>query len=113
MKILKEGITKIKLDSESLIVKRIKLNGKLVNFSEIHSSKEKNPLGQGIKIITNSPLKLYSTVNLVIEYSTSKRSSSLHFVEPNDTIGKNHWFVYSQCSAILCRSLFPSQVFKT
>jgi leukotriene-A4 hydrolase len=70
-------------------------------------------LGQGIKIETRSPLKLYSTIILVIEYSTSKNSSSLHFVEPNETSGKRHWFVYSQCSAILCRSLFPSQVINT
>lgn len=110
MKVLKNGLKNVILDSESLKIRSVKINGQEVLFRKVFRKSEKNPLGQGINIKLNHHLREKSDITLVIRYATTNKSSSLHFVSPEDTLGKKYWYVYSQCSAILCRGLFPSQV---
>ena len=110
MEVVKNGVQNIILDAESLKIFSVHLNKIETSYDKVFKKSEKNPLGQGIRIKTNQPLPLNSKITIVIRYSTTVKSSSLHFVEPNQTLGKNYWYVYSQCSAILCRGLFPSQV---
>mmetsp|Transcript_16064 Transcript_16064/g.27698 ORF Transcript_16064/g.27698 Transcript_16064/m.27698 type:complete len:619 (-) Transcript_16064:380-2236(-) len=44
-----------------------------------------------------------------IYYSTTARSEGIVWMEPHQTLGKKHPFVFTQCEAILARTLFPCQ----
>ncbi|XP_052781751.1 leukotriene A-4 hydrolase-like [Mya arenaria] len=44
-----------------------------------------------------------------IEYETSPECSALHWIRPDQTLGKKHPYLFSQCQAIHCRSVVPCQ----
>ena len=44
-----------------------------------------------------------------IEYSTSENSTALQWLPPEQTAGKTHPYMFSQCQAIHCRSMVPCQ----
>lgn len=45
-----------------------------------------------------------------VEYETSPSCSALQWLSPEQTAGKRHPYVFSQCQAIHSRSLVPCQV---
>ncbi|MDG1842611.1 MAG: M1 family metallopeptidase [Crocinitomicaceae bacterium] len=61
-------------------------------------------LGQPLRIVT-SPA--YSKIN--IYYKTTKKSAALDWLEPNQTEGKIHPFLYTQGEPILTRTWIPLQ----
>jgi leukotriene A-4 hydrolase/aminopeptidase len=44
-----------------------------------------------------------------IEFQTSPQSSALQWLSPQQTFGKRHPFLYSQCQPLHARSIFPCQ----
>ena len=49
------------------------------------------------------------SAQISIAYSTSPNSTALAWMTPEQTAGKRHPYVYSQCQAIHCRSMVPLQ----
>ena len=51
----------------------------------------------------------YYRDKIKIEYSTSENSTALQWLPPEQTAGKTHPYMFSQCQAIHCRSMVPCQ----
>ena len=97
----------IVLDTKSLEINSIKdgegnqLNYQLDTYSKLES--------HGV------PLKIYKEFtkgdefNITITYSTKPESMAIDWLDKEQTSGKKHPFMYTQCQAVLCRELLPIQ----
>lgn len=63
----------------------------------------------GSKLTIDLPTKTDGEVVLVIHYKTAPSASGLQWLSAEQTSGKKHPFVFSQCQAIHARSIVPCQ----
>ena len=69
-----------------------------------------NPeIGDSIKINLGEPMRKGDYFNLTVEYETLEEGLSLNWLDPPQTSGKKHPYVYTHCEAIDCRCLAPLQ----
>nr|XP_053650961.1 leukotriene A-4 hydrolase-like isoform X1 [Cherax quadricarinatus] len=94
------------LDTRDLTIKSVKdeETGQVLQYTlgEPHPN-----FGSELKIALSSDAK--KQLKVQIEYETSASSSALQWLAPEQTAGKQHPYVFSQCQAIHCRSLVPCQ----
>lgn len=69
------------------------------------------PLGSPLTIELGRNFKKDETFSVIIYYSTQQNTSSgaIQWLSPDQTLGKQLPFLYTQCEAIQCRSLLPCQ----
>ena len=48
-------------------------------------------------------------MKITITYTTADDASALQWLPPEQTAGKTHPYLFSQCEAIHCRSMVPLQ----
>ena len=94
------------LDTKSLEIKNIKVGEENLNYQlDTYSKLESHGV----------PLKIYKEFtkgdkfNITITYSTKPESMAIDWLDKEQTSGKNHPFMYTQCQAVLCRELLPIQ----
>ena len=63
----------------------------------------------GSKLTIYLPTKTNDELTLVIAYETSPKASALQWLMPEQTFGKKHPYLFSQCQAIHARSILPCQ----
>jgi leukotriene-A4 hydrolase len=63
----------------------------------------------GAKLTIDLPTKTDGQLTLVIHYKTSPDASALQWLSAEQTSGKKHPFMFSQCQAIHARSIVPCQ----
>lgn len=63
----------------------------------------------GSKLTIDLPTKTDGEVTLVIHYKTSPSASALQWLLAEQTSGKKHPYLFSQCQAIHARSIVPCQ----
>ncbi|XP_319027.5 leukotriene A-4 hydrolase isoform X1 [Anopheles gambiae] len=63
----------------------------------------------GSKLTIYLPTKTNDELTLVIAYETSPKASALQWLTPEQTFGKKHPYLFSQCQAIHARSILPCQ----
>lgn len=63
----------------------------------------------GSKLTITLPTKTDGTLKLKIYYKTSPNASALQWLSKEQTSGKVHPFLFSQCQAIHARSILPCQ----
>ncbi len=94
------------LDSRNLAIRRAEASAGGVEFSETTFA-----LGPADPIL-GSPLSVSitpQTTHVRIHYATSPAASGLQWLEPAQTAGKKHPFLYTQSQAIHARSWIPLQ----
>jgi leukotriene-A4 hydrolase len=89
------------LDTRDLDIASIRANGTAVRWS---LDREDRLLGQRLHL-----RDLDRVDRLSIDLRTSPGATALQWLEPNQTAGGRHPFLYSQCQACSARSLFPCQ----
>ena len=62
-----------------------------------------------MKINLENSLKLNDTFSVTINYETTADSAAVQWLSPQMTLGKKSPFMFTQCEAILCRTLLPCQ----
>eukprot|EP00092_Neocalanus_flemingeri_P025554 GFUD01027705.1.p1 GENE.GFUD01027705.1~~GFUD01027705.1.p1 ORF type:complete len:610 (+),score=157.60 GFUD01027705.1:266-2095(+) len=68
-----------------------------------------SPSGFGEKLEVKLPTSTSNEVKVKLSYTTSPQSSALQWLNPAQTAGKKHPYVFSQCEAIHARSMLPCQ----
>lgn len=63
----------------------------------------------GTKLTIDLPTKTSGKLIVSIVYKTSPQASGLQWLKPEQTKGKKHPYMYSQCQAIHARSMVPCQ----
>lgn len=94
----------VNLDINSLAIERVTnlADGKKLKWGILTS---KYDLGQCLAI--DVPPGGISHIR--VRYSTTPESGAIQWLEPAQTAGKQHPYCYTQCEAILARSLLPCQ----
>ncbi|GFH06372.1 Leuk-A4-hydro_C domain-containing protein, partial [Haematococcus lacustris] len=74
-----------------------------------HWGEPHKALGRPLHIPLPSPQPLGSRVCLGVRFTTPPGSSALQWLEPSQTAGGQHPYLFSQCQAIHARALVPCQ----
>jgi leukotriene-A4 hydrolase len=90
------------LDSRDLHIKNIFLDDSTV--AEYTKGDTVKYLGQELKIILKSETK-----KVTVDYSTSPGAAALQWLQPEQTAGGRHPFLFTQSQAILARTWIPLQ----
>ncbi len=96
-----EGADSIVLDTRDLDIQQVTVDGKNTIFS---LGKEQKWLGQSLTIPVNRKSK-----SVIITYSTRPGAEALQWLNPSQTAGKKHPYLFTQGEAILTRTWIPIQ----
>ncbi|RYP77455.1 hypothetical protein DL769_003409 [Monosporascus sp. CRB-8-3] len=94
------------LDTNSLSVLSVKLNS---SDSDWMVKDRVAPYGSPLHVSVPYGASLGEVVKLNIDLETTKDCAGLQWMTPSQTGNKKHPYVYSQCQAILARSILPCQ----
>lgn len=89
---------KFSLDTRNLNIEKVTADGRDLKWS----LDDPTFLGQVLTVHDTKGL-----ASLRIHYQTSPEAAALQWLEPEQTAGKVHPYVFSQCQAILARTVFP------
>ncbi|XP_077991660.1 leukotriene A-4 hydrolase-like [Glandiceps talaboti] len=107
LQILKDGVTHVVLDTREITVSSVQDgDGKDLQFTVGEPVKA---FGSPVDIQFKSPLNKDATTTVCVQYRTSPKASALQWLQPEQTAGKKHPYLFSQCQAIHCRSMIPCQ----
>eukprot|EP00955_Chlamydomonas_euryale_P064237 358897-Chlamydomonas_euryale.AAC.16 len=67
-------------------------------------------LGTPLRVRLPAGLSKGSSISVGVRFATSPASSAIQFLEPQQTAGGQHPYLFTQCQAIHARALVPCQV---
>ncbi|XP_013906996.1 PREDICTED: leukotriene A-4 hydrolase [Thamnophis sirtalis] len=102
----RDNLSSLVLDTKDLTIQKVVVNNQVAQFvlGPQHSFK-----GAPLEITLPFPLRKGQDVVVEVSFETSPRSSALQWFTPEQTSGKRHPFLFSQCQATHCRALLPCQ----
>lgn len=103
-------MNKVVLDSKNIEINKVTTDTEELAFSINKTRGEDYPLGTPLEITLNSSLKNRESINITIYFKTTSKSEAIQWLNSQQTKGKNYPFMFTQCEAILARSLLPCQV---
>ncbi|XP_032644420.1 leukotriene A-4 hydrolase [Chelonoidis abingdonii] len=102
----RDGLRCLVLDTKDLQIHKVVVNEQEAKFAlgQRHSFK-------GTPLEITLPFELRRGQDVIVEtsFETSPKSSALQWLTPEQTSGKKHPFLFSQCQAIHCRAILPCQ----
>ncbi len=101
------------LDCKNLIINEVEnlSSGKKLNWKLYTNHEVADALGTPLIIeLDKNQYKLNEEIILKIKYSTTKESDAIQWLNSNQTNLKQYPFMFTQCQAILARTLLPCQV---
>lgn len=97
-----KGAERIILDAHNLNIKSVMVDGNPTK--EWWLGEEQKFMGQALEIKISD-----STETISIEYNTNPDAEALQWLNPQQTAGKEHPFLFTQSQAILARTWIPCQ----
>jgi len=97
------GVGEMILDTRMLTIKRVTLNHAGAD-RVFKLGPAKGDFGRALTIALDD-----TTQSVQVYYSTSPKAPALQWLDPQQTAGKKHHFLFSQSEAILARSWVPCQ----
>ncbi len=107
---MKDNVTQVVLDLNNIEISKVTKNMEELTFNINKSRGENYPLGTPLEINLNSSLKTNESINITIFFKTTLKSEAIQWLNNQQTKGKKYPFMFTQCEAILARSLIPCQV---
>ncbi|KAJ1668246.1 Leucyl aminopeptidase yscIV [Coemansia sp. RSA 1813] len=104
-------VEQIVLDTAHLIIKNASLKGAddSLETLNIDMSTVHNLYGTALRIALPTPAVKDTILSIVISYETTPKGGAIQFLGPEQTLGKKHPYLFTQCEEIHARSLFPCQ----
>jgi leukotriene-A4 hydrolase len=105
--ILANESSSLVLDTRDLCVENVKINEKDAEFKLLPLNEA---LGQGLQIsLPAEACQLGALLDVSICYETSPKAMAIQWLPAEQTLGKEHPYMFTQCQAIHARSLIPCQ----
>lgn len=109
---VRKPVKNLYLDTCDLIIKKVFVqNDHFDSLTEVEHkiTQSRQGFGSALEIILDNVINGDTNISLTIEYSTSPNSSGLVWMEPEQTAGGKHPYLYSHSEAIHSRAIFPCQ----
>ncbi|KAJ2466528.1 Leucyl aminopeptidase yscIV [Coemansia sp. RSA 2322] len=99
------------LDTAHLEIRAASLVGAdgVPNSLPIDTSLVHDIYGTALRLALPAPVSQGDRLRIAIEYATTDRGGAIQFLTPEQTLGKAHPYLFTQCEEIHARSLFPCQ----
>ncbi|KAF9116751.1 Leukotriene A-4 hydrolase [Mortierella sp. AM989] len=101
-----DNVTRVVLDTSYIEIHSVSTSGTPLNY-QLEKRHEK--YGSALIINLAKPLQKGEKVNAIVDYATTKDCTACQWLEPSQTVGKKHPYLFTQCQAIHARSLLPCQ----
>jgi leukotriene-A4 hydrolase len=103
---LKDNVKELVLDTRDLKIRKVQVAGRGIDLEyKIGESSEAFGASMTIQLPEDFEKKLVVRVS----YSTSPQASAIQWLPKEQTAGKEHPYLFTQCQAIHCRSMIPIQ----
>ncbi|KAI8054004.1 leukotriene A4 hydrolase [Syncephalis plumigaleata] len=106
--VVASDVTKVILDTRALSIDNVELLNHSTSLE--YSLKDEHPIyGSALSITLPRSYSTGEKLEVIVSYKTTKESGALQWLEPSQTVGKQHPYLFTQCQAIHARSLTPVQ----
>ncbi|KAJ1906586.1 Leucyl aminopeptidase yscIV, partial [Coemansia sp. IMI 209127] len=99
------------LDTAYLAVKSASLEGADGSSAtlDIDMSTVHDVYGTALRLVLPVPVDKDTRFKIIISYETTPKGGAIQFLDQEQTLGKKHPYLFTQCEEIHARSLFPCQ----
>ncbi|KAF9175868.1 Leukotriene A-4 hydrolase [Mortierella sp. AD011] len=101
-----DNVSKVVLDTSFIDIRSVSVGGAALKHS---LEKRHEKFGSALTIELGQTLAKGGKAKIVIEYATTQECTACQWLEPSQTVGKKHPYLFTQCQAIHARSLVPCQ----
>ncbi|GJJ73186.1 leukotriene-A4 hydrolase [Entomortierella parvispora] len=101
-----DNVTKVVLDTSFIAIHSVTVAGEALKHT---LEKRHEKYGSALTIELAQAVSKGDKVNILIGYATTEECTACQWLEPSQTVGKKHPYLFTQCQAIHARSMVPCQ----